>query len=206
MIPSRCAPATTSPADGALRFAPSRQHHRAAPVSAACIAAALLASCASPPSSDADRATVSDSVQRSADRQFVGEPFKDQARQGVIRQRALFEAHFVPESDRLTSLGRRDIAILADAMRTSGGGISIRCSHASPTLYAARVERVRNALIASGIDSSRVRVDDALPGGTGTITDDALFIRADIRAMPMTPISDGVVPPSGNLPQQGSTP
>lgn len=206
MIPSRCVPATTARPDGAPRFVPSRQLHRAAPVSAACIAAGLLASCASPPQSDANSATVSDAVQRSADRQFVGGPFKDQARQGVIRQRALFEAHFVPESDQLTSLGRRDVAILADAMRTSGGGISIRCSQASPTLYAARVERVRTALVAAGIDASRVKVDDALPGGTGTSTDDALFIRADIRAMPMAPISDGVLPPSGNVPQQGSTP
>lgn len=206
MIPSHCAPAVNAPAEGALQPGRSGRHHRAPAATLACLAAALAASCSSAPSSDADRATISDAVQRSADRQFVSGPFKDQARQGVIRQRALFEAHFVPESNQLSSLGRRDIAILADTMRTSGGGIAIRCSQASPTLYAARVERVRSALIAAGIDASRVKVDDALPGGTGTITDDALFIRADIRAMPMAPISDGVLPPSGNVPQQGSTP
>lgn len=161
-----------------------------------------LAGCSSPDKSG-DSATLSDSVQRSADRDFTREPFKDQARQGVIRQRALFEAHFVPDSDRLSALGRRDVAVLADAMRSTGGGISVRCSSASPTLFAARVATVRKTLIAAGIDPTRVMINDDVPGGPGTTTEDALMIRAEIRASPMAPISDAVVQPAAQNLQTG---
>jgi hypothetical protein len=172
----------------------------------AILGAVALVGCASPDKSG-DSATLNDSVQRSADRDFTREPFKDQARQGVIRQRALFEAHFVPDSDRLSALGRRDVAVLADAMRSTGGGISVRCSSASPALFAARVATVRKTLIAAGIDPARVVINDDLPGGPGTTTEDALMIRADIRAAPMAPISDAVVQPSAqNLQPSPATP
>lgn len=161
-----------------------------------------LASCSSPDKAG-DSTTLSDSVQRSADRDFVREPFKDQARQGVVRQRALFEAHFVPDSDRLSALGRRDVAVLADAMRSTGGGIAVRCNSASPALFAARISTVRKTLIAAGIDPARVVVNEEMPGGPGTTTEDALMIRAEIRAAPMAPISDAVVQPAAQNLQTG---
>jgi hypothetical protein len=168
--------------------------------------AVAIVGCSSPDKSG-DSTTLSDTVQRSADRDFTREPFKDQARQGVIRQRALFEAHFVPDSDRLSALGRRDLAVLADAMRSTGGGISVRCSSASPALFAARVATVRKTLIAAGVDPARVVINDDVPGGPGTTTEDALMIRADIRAAPMAPISDAVVQPGAqNLQPSPATP
>ena len=131
------------------------------------------------------------------------EPFKDQARQGVIRQRALFDAHFIPDSDQLSALGRRDVAVLADAMRSTGGGIAVRCGSVSPELFAARVATVRRTLIAAGIDPQRVIISSDMPKGPGTTTEDALMIRADIRAMPMAPISDAVVQPNAQNLQPG---
>lgn len=165
-----------------------------------------LVACTSPPDASRNRETLSDQTQRSADRQFVSEPFKDQARLGVLRQRALYDAHFVPGSDRLNSLGRKDVAVLADALRSSGGSISIRRGSLSEQLYAARVAQVRSALVAAGIEPGRIAIDEGLPGGSGTPTEEALLIRADIRAAPMAPISDAVVPPGGNPPPSGATP
>lgn len=175
---------------------------RAAMISLVSAHVLWIAACSAPDQPD-DMTTLSDSMQRSADRDFTREPFKDQARQGVVRQRALFEAHFIPDSDRLSALGRRDVAVLADAMRTTGGGISVRCSSASPELLAARVTTVRNSLIAAGIAPSRLVINDQMPGGTGTTTEDALMIRADIRAAPMAPISDAVVQPGAQNLQTG---
>ncbi len=173
-------------------------------VALACLSAVLCAAC-SPPKESSSRTTLSDGEQRSADRDFVREPFKDQARQGVIRQRALFDAHFVPDSDRLSALGRRDVTVLADALRTTGGGISVRCGSVSPELFAARVATVRRTLIAAGIDPARVIINSDLPKGPGTTTEDALMIRADIRAMPMAPISDAVIQPNAQNIQPGPT-
>lgn len=183
--------------------APSRTSAiRALAVALASVHVLSLAACSSEKQSG-DMTTLSDSVQRSADRDFVREPFKDQARQGVVRQRALFEAHFIPDSDRLSALGRRDVAVLADAMRSTGGGISVRCSSATPALFAARVATVRKSLITAGIDPARVIVNEEMPGGPGTTTEDALMIRAEIRAAPMAPISDAVVQPAAQNLQTG---
>lgn len=167
---------------------------------------AVMPACESAPAPSRDRVTINDADQRAADQAFVREPFSDQARRGVIRQRALFDAHFVPESDRLSSLGRRDVAILAEALRTSGGRISVRRGSASEQLYAARVSQVRAAFVSFGIEQSRITIDDGLPGGAGATTEDALLIRADIRESPMAPISDAVLPPAGAGTPQDPTP
>lgn len=185
-------------------------HHRClarwsvvtATLALACLPVVTCASC-SAPKEPRSSTTLSDSDQRSADRDFVREPFKDQARQGVIRQRALFDAHFIPDSDQLSALGRRDVAVLADAMRSTGGGIAVRCGSVSPELFAARVATVRRTLIAAGIDPQRVIISSDMPKGPGTTTEDALMIRADIRAMPMAPISDAVVQPNAQNLQPG---
>lgn len=180
---------------------------RAAALAGSLLAGLAACGCASAPAKDPDRVNINDAVQRSADREFVREPFSDQARQGVIRQRTLYEVHFVGESSRLSALGRRDVSILADALRTGGGRISIRRGAAGEQLYAERVAEVRRTLASYGIEANRVSIDDRFPGGAGTRTEDALLIRADIRAAPMPPISDAPVPPEGASPTPpGSTP
>jgi hypothetical protein len=171
---------------------------RTLPRLALALAPALVAAgCETAPPPSKDRATIGDAAQRAADQEFVREPFADQARRGVVRQRALFEAHFVPDSDRLSPLGRRDVAILADALRTGGGRVALRRGSITEQLYAARVAQVRQAFVSFGIDASRISIDDGMPGGSGSTTEDALLIRADIRDNPMAPISDAVLQPAG---------
>lgn len=193
----------------AVPMSPARRARSAGAARRLAIAAlpalALLA-CESAPPQSRNRATIGDAAQRAADQEFVREPFADQARRGVIRQRALFDAHFVPDSDRLSPLGRRDVSILADALRESGGRISVRRGATSERLYAARVAQVKLAFVGLGIDASRIAIDDSLPGGAGSTTEDALLIRAEIRESPMAPISDAVIQPVVPGPPQGSTP
>lgn len=191
-----------------VREHPSPHERRSRLPSSACaracaplvLAVLAIEGCATPPPKDPDKVNINDAAQRTADREFVREPFSDQARQGVIRQRTLYEIHFVTDSSRLSALGRRDVAILADALHATGGRISVRRGTASDALHAERIAEVRRTLIAAGVDASRVMIDDRFPGGTGTTTEDALLIRADIRAAPMPPISDAPVPPQGATP------
>lgn len=166
----------------------------------------VAVACQSSTTPPTDRVSIGGSAQRAADQEFVREPFTDQARRGVIRQRALFDAHFVHESDRLSSLGRRDVAILAEALRESGGRISVRRGSSSEALYVARVAQVRAAFARFGIDPARMTIDDGQPGGLGALTEEALMIRADIRDKPMAPISDAVLPPAGAGTPQAPTP
>ena len=161
--------------------------------------AVLLCMTACAPSSKLDpgKVKVSDEMQLEADKEFVREPVQDQATQAVIRQRAIFEHEFEPGSAKLTSLGQRDIRILAGALRDSGGSISVRQGSASTELYAARRDTVRKALLAEGIAADRIRVDDAPAGGRGAATTDALEIRERVQRSPMKPPPKDILSPTG---------
>ena len=152
----------------------------------ALIAATLsLAACSTPPKKHTDSVVLKDEVQYAVDKEYVREPFNDQTRLGVIRQRSLYEVHFKPDSAKLSNLGQRDVAILAEALRSEGGRISVPKGIASDTLYAARIEQVRLALVEAGIDMAHVKIGDEDEGGIGSSTHEALLIQADIRKSPM---------------------
>jgi hypothetical protein len=174
------------------------------PLLAALAAVPLAVACQAPsgPASAAgDSESISDDRMLEVDKHYVREPFEDQARAGVLRQRALFEMHFRPGSADLTPLGRRDLAILADAVEEDGGSISVRRGSAGERLYKARVETVRDGLLAAGIDARRIRIDDGSPGGDGVSTSEAILIRAKIRDQPMSSPSEGeMLSPTGGAP------
>ncbi|MFM7809846.1 MAG: hypothetical protein ACKPEA_18260 [Planctomycetota bacterium] len=163
----------------------------------AALAVLLTTGCSSPKKSDPSKIRISDEQQLEADKLFVKQPFDDQAAQGVLRQRTIFEHEFEAGSTRLNAQGKRDLRMLAAAMREDGGSISIPRGSASADLYAARRESVRKALIAEGIAADRVRLDDAPPGGGGTPTVEALRIRERVQQSPMRPPPKDILSPTG---------
>jgi hypothetical protein len=165
----------------------------------ACTLATLLvaAACSPAPKADPGKVKISDEMQLEADKEFVREPVQDQIAQAVIRQHTIFDYQFEASSAKLTSLGTRDVRILAAAMRDGGGSISVRRGSADAALYASRRETVRKALLAEGIGADRIRLDDAAPGGSGTTTTDALQIRERIQRSPMKPPPKDILSPTG---------
>jgi hypothetical protein len=160
--------------------------------------ALLLAACMSQPKPQPNSVRVQDDVQREADRKFAKEPFDDQVRQGVIRQKAIFESQFKPDTAELTSIGQRNVHILAQAMRESGGRIAMPRGSANGTLYTARVNAVRKALAEEGIARDRVEVGDGSAGGPGLSTAEALSIRANIMKKPMQESGGQTLNPFGD--------
>lgn len=161
---------------------------RLRPFIAAAAGAALLglaAACSSPPRDAPERVRVGDEMQRSADAAFVREPFDDQARLAVLRQRALFDHHFEPFSTRLTPLGQRDLGWLAEAVRRDGGSISLPRGGCSESLHEARVLAVTDALLTDGIAADRIEVESGAQGGRGVSTAAAILIRARIERNPL---------------------
>lgn len=155
------------------------------PAAAGAAAVALAASCSAPKRGEPDKVRIGDAMQQTADASFVREPFDDQARLAVLRQRALFDHHFEPFSSHLTSLGERDLQILAAAMRRDGGRISLPRGGCSESLHAARVEAVRAALEADGIAADRIELDGGPIGGRGVSTAEAILIRVEIARNPL---------------------
>jgi hypothetical protein len=163
-----------------------------------------LIGCGSTPKPPPDRRIINDDVQYAADQQFVKEPFDEQARLGVVRQRTLFEADFQIDSAVLSPLGRKDVTILAQAVLENGGAISVRQGSASAELYAARIAEVRARLVAAGVQVERIELVDRHPGGPGEATAEALVIRKDIRSIPLpNPIGEKLNPQGGGSTMQG---
>lgn len=138
----------------------------------------------------------SDAIQR-ADRMMATSPFDDQARRGVERQRTLYDYHFEPESAVLTSLGRRDLEVLAVVLRDGGGRVSVRRGPASKNLYASRVTMVRDRLVGDGVDQSLIVIDDGRLVGRGVTSREAVLIRSEIRLKDITVPSGSVLAPLG---------
>ena len=158
----------------------------------------LLAACMSQPKPQPNSVRVQDDVQREADRKFAQEPFDDQVRQGVIRQKAIFESQFKPDTADLNSIGQRNVHILAQAMRESGGRIAVPRGSANGTLHTARLNAVRKALTDEGIARDRVEVGDGNAGGPGLSTAEALSIRASIAKKPMQESGGQTLNPFGD--------
>ena len=162
--------------------------------------------CSKPPPKHTDSVILKDDVQLAADKEYVREPFNDQTRLGVIKQRTLYEMHFKPDSAKLSNLGKRDVAILAEAMRDDGGRISLPRATASDTLHAARIEQVRATLVEAGIDLTRVKIGDESTGGAGINTIDALLIRENIRKSPMKESGGKILNDAGDGKSSGGNP
>ena len=121
-----------------------------------------------------------DAVQN-ADIAMATTPFDDQARRGVEVQRAIFQYHFRPQSAELTTLGRKVVLVLAEAMERDGGRVSVQRGGASPDLYAARIIVVRENLRAGGVGIDRIVIEDGFPGGQGVTSRNAVRIRSEMR-------------------------
>ena len=166
----------------------------------------LLPGCSKPPPKQTDSVVLKDDVQLAADKEYVREPFNDQTRLGVIKQRTLYEMHFKPDSAKLSNLGKRDVAILAEAMRDDGGRISVPRGTTSDTLHAARIEQVRATLVEAGIDLTRVKIGDESTGGSGVNTIDAVLIRENIRKSPMKESGGKILNDAGDGKSSGGNP
>jgi hypothetical protein len=166
-------------------------------VAGLCLAMPISA-CISQPKPQPNTIRVEDDVQREADRQFTKEPFDDQVRQGVIRQKAIFESQFKPDTAELTAIGQRNVHILAQAMRESGGRIAVPRGSAPNALYGARLAAVRKALADEGIARDRVEVGDGASGGPGVATAEALSIRASMAKKPMQQSGGQTLNPFGD--------
>jgi hypothetical protein len=168
----------------AMKHAPRSPRSRTLALALVALSASLPAGCRSPQQAPPQSVELGEAAQASADRAFAAEPFSDQVRAGVLRQRALYEHHFEGGSAQLNALGRRDIVILAQGLAESGGRIAVDRGSAPKQLYAARLDAVRAMLQLAGVPGDRVKVGDGPAGGSGVNTAETIEIRKDMRAEP----------------------
>ncbi len=99
-------------------------------------------------------------------------------KQAIIAQHVIYPYHFVPGSEKLNELGKLDLAILVRHYREQPGQLSVRRGEGevNEELYEARVKWVRGVLKKAGVETEAVQISDALPGGKGISSEQAIRI------------------------------
>ena len=95
---------------------------------------------------------------------------------GIIAQHTLYPYHFVADGAKLNELGQRDLAVLAAHFRANPGQLNVAQGDTDKGIYDQRLRTVSTALASAGVDSSRIRIADDLPGGPGVSSDRLLEI------------------------------
>lgn len=103
----------------------------------------------------------------------VQDLFDQQAREGVVAERAVYPHHFVANEATLNGLGERHVAMLATGLKNNPGKIAIPQGNASADLHKARVKSVLEALEAAGVDATKIDPSANLPGGPGITSERA---------------------------------
>lgn len=179
----------------------------ARPAAALALACVLAAAGCSPDAPSSDRRVIPDDVETQLDRQFVRDPFKDQAAAAVLRERILHDSDFQAGSTRLTSGGKSRLEILTRALRADGGDITVARGAADPKLHQARIAEVSRQLEAAGIAPDRFEVT-AQSAGEAAYTADAIRIRRVIKSKPLPDTRGEILDPRGgaSTPSNGGNP
>ena len=144
---------------------------------------ALLAGCDSPAKKAKSKGPSDTALQRDQlskiDAWAVEAPMVDAVELGVIRQRILYDYHFVEGSERLTPVGKRDARILARHFKGTDWVLNVKQGSADDQLYKSKIAAVVVMMAGQGISSDQLAIVDGYPGGSGAASSDARRIRAD---------------------------
>ncbi len=102
-----------------------------------------------------------------ADISFVNSVNDTAVNNGIISQHTIYPYHFISGGSELNSLGRKEVAVLADHYRMNKGHLTVRKGDASDELYNARLKSIEAELHRSGVEGSQVTLEDGMPGGNG---------------------------------------
>ena len=125
-------------------------------------AALLLIGCAETPKAEAppiDKVEFNRSLVRVYDQEM--------ARQAIIREMTVYGHHFDAGGSQLNELGRRDLLVIADHLKTNPGTVHLASAGVPEGLVEARRVAVREYLSGEGLPMDLIEVDAGLPGGEG---------------------------------------
>ena len=106
-------------------------------------------------------------------------PMQTSIENAIIRQRVLYDYHFVDGAVRLTPVGRRDARILARHYKGTKWELNLKQGRISDELYQRRLSAIAIMMKANGVVLSDLTIVDGVPGGQGMPSTDARRIRAD---------------------------
>lgn len=100
----------------------------------------------------------------------------------IIRQHTLYPYHFVQYGSDLNDLGKRDVHILARHYQNNPGPLNVNQGDAPASLYQARVQTVKDAMVMNGVAANRLTIADEMPGGEGLPSDWVVIVLDRMKA------------------------
>ncbi len=94
----------------------------------------------------------------------------------IIAQHTLYPYHFITDGEELNDLGQRDFSVLARHFKEHPGVLNVRQGQAGPELYEARVAQILGGLKQAGVETDRMSISDAMPGGSGMSSEQVITI------------------------------
>jgi len=94
-------------------------------------------------------------------------PFEQQTAAGAVTDRTIYAHHFIGDSALLNTLGEQRIDALLDVATDRPMKVNVLDTGEPTDLHEARVAAVRERLLASGIEESRLQIVSGPPGGPG---------------------------------------
>jgi len=137
-------------------------------VALVCLSLALLAGC--------QESVRSNAGGQNLDRELVSTLNNAGVEAAIVTQHTLYPYHFVPDGSELNELGERDFSVLADHLSQYAGTLNVRRGETRADLYEARVAYILRELDEAGIETGRVRVRDAMPGGAGMASEQVVEV------------------------------
>lgn len=113
--------------------------------------------------------------------------YDDMSDNALIAQRTFYPHHFASGGAALNALGLKNTEVLAAHYRSHPSELNIRRGDASPELYEARVQTVRAAFEARGVEMARVAVKDGFAGGDGITSEQWTASRRPGQVQSQTP-------------------
>ncbi len=94
----------------------------------------------------------------------------------IIAQHTLYPYHFGVNAAELNDLGKRDLAVLARHFAQHPGVLNVQRGDVAEDLYQRRTAEVMSGLKAAGVGTSRMRISEGMPGGSGMPSEHVVVI------------------------------
>ncbi len=129
----------------------------------------------------------------SARRSALQQPFIQMTDNEMIEDTSIADIHFVPHVAELSGLGVRRLTRMGELFSVCGGTIHYATSIKDKDLIDARLDKVREFLLAEGVDLEKVHVEAGMSQGRGTDAIDSIINKEKVSAAAAGPGPAGVV-------------
>jgi len=109
------------------------------------------------------------------------DPMMTMTDNALLEDMSVAPVHFVPRTDELNGTGARRLKRMANILKVYGGTVNYTGYRDNKELVSKRMAKIREFLLAEGLDRDSFKVAQGLPGGEGMAATEAVAVRMGSR-------------------------